>query len=60
SYYLCDNGYGNVEGFLTLYRGVQYHLKEWDRGTCGPQSPMDLFNLRHTSARNVIEQTLGC
>ncbi|KAL0400320.1 UNVERIFIED_CONTAM: hypothetical protein Sradi_2375300 [Sesamum radiatum] len=28
NYYLCDNGYGNVEGFLTPYRGVRYHLKE--------------------------------
>ncbi|XP_012844392.1 PREDICTED: uncharacterized protein LOC105964429 isoform X1 [Erythranthe guttata] len=27
--YLCDNGYTNGEGFLTLYRGVRYHLKEW-------------------------------
>ncbi|KAL0396244.1 UNVERIFIED_CONTAM: hypothetical protein Scaly_0072800 [Sesamum calycinum] len=31
-YYLFDNGYSNVEGFLTPYRGVRYHLKEWDRG----------------------------
>ncbi|KAL0423177.1 UNVERIFIED_CONTAM: hypothetical protein Sradi_0852500 [Sesamum radiatum] len=59
NYYLCDNGYGNVEGFLTPYRGVRYHLKEWDRGTGGPQSPRELFNLRHASARNVIERTFG-
>ncbi|KAL0423567.1 UNVERIFIED_CONTAM: hypothetical protein Sradi_0891500 [Sesamum radiatum] len=31
-YYLYDNGYSNVEGFLMPYRGVRYHLKEWDRG----------------------------
>ncbi|KAL0408306.1 UNVERIFIED_CONTAM: hypothetical protein Sradi_1765000 [Sesamum radiatum] len=55
SYYLCDNGYGNVEGFLTPYCGVRYHL----RGAGGPQSPRELFNLRHASARNVIERTFG-
>ncbi|KAL0301353.1 UNVERIFIED_CONTAM: hypothetical protein Sradi_6412100 [Sesamum radiatum] len=59
NYYLCDNGYGNVEGFLTPYRGVRYHLKEWDRGNGGPQCPRELFNLRHASARNVIERTFG-
>ncbi|KAK4397555.1 hypothetical protein Sango_1592100 [Sesamum angolense] len=59
NYYLCDNGYPNGEGFLTPYRGVRYHLKEWDRGGGGPQSPQELFNLKHASARNVIERTFG-
>ncbi|KAK4404488.1 hypothetical protein Sango_0817400 [Sesamum angolense] len=36
-----------------------YHLKEWDPGTGGPQSPRELFNLRHASAQNAIEQTFG-
>ncbi|KAL0295556.1 UNVERIFIED_CONTAM: hypothetical protein Sangu_2507300 [Sesamum angustifolium] len=36
NYYLCDNGYANAEGFLTPYRGVRYHLRNWDRGTGGP------------------------
>ncbi|KAL8528287.1 hypothetical protein ACS0TY_005914 [Phlomoides rotata] len=30
NYYLCDNGYPNCEGFLTLYKGVRYHLSEWN------------------------------
>ncbi|KAL0358133.1 UNVERIFIED_CONTAM: hypothetical protein Scaly_1499000 [Sesamum calycinum] len=55
NYYLCDNGYRNVEGFLTLYHGVRYHLKEWDRGCGGPQTTRELFNLGHSSARNIIE-----
>ncbi|KAL0401180.1 UNVERIFIED_CONTAM: hypothetical protein Slati_4147900 [Sesamum latifolium] len=59
NYYLCDNGYKNGEGFLTPYRGVRYHLREWDRGTGGPQNRHELFNLRHSSARNVIERTFG-
>ncbi|KAL0453796.1 UNVERIFIED_CONTAM: hypothetical protein Slati_1357700 [Sesamum latifolium] len=45
------------KGFLTPYRGVRYHLKEWDRG--GPQNARELFNLRHAAARNVIERSFG-
>ncbi|KAL0454243.1 UNVERIFIED_CONTAM: hypothetical protein Slati_0763500 [Sesamum latifolium] len=59
NYYLCDNGYANAEGFLTPYRGVRYHLREWDRGAGGPQNKQELFNLKHSSARNVIERTFG-
>ncbi|KAL0463226.1 UNVERIFIED_CONTAM: hypothetical protein Slati_0210200 [Sesamum latifolium] len=55
NYYLCDNGYINGHGFLTPYRGVRYHLSEWDRGAAGPQNKEEFFNLRHSSARNVIE-----
>ncbi|KAL0361262.1 UNVERIFIED_CONTAM: hypothetical protein Sradi_3810700 [Sesamum radiatum] len=58
-YYLCDNGYMNGDGFLAPYRGVRYHLREWDRGTIGPQNKEELFNLKHSSARNVIERTFG-
>ncbi|KAL2251364.1 UNVERIFIED_CONTAM: hypothetical protein Sindi_2258700 [Sesamum indicum] len=58
-YYLCDNGYANAEGFLTPYRGVRYHLHEWDSGAGGPQDKFEFFNLKHSSARNVIERTFG-
>ncbi|KAL0283248.1 UNVERIFIED_CONTAM: hypothetical protein Sangu_2902800 [Sesamum angustifolium] len=53
NYYLCDNGYANVEGFLMPYRGVRYHLREWDHGTGGPRNKEELFNLKHSSACNV-------
>ncbi|KAL0430313.1 UNVERIFIED_CONTAM: putative nuclease HARBI1 [Sesamum radiatum] len=59
NYYLCDNGYSNSEGFLTPYRGVRYHLRDYDRGSGGPQNKEELFNLRHSSAHNVIERTFG-
>ncbi|KAL0347869.1 UNVERIFIED_CONTAM: hypothetical protein Scaly_1802900 [Sesamum calycinum] len=59
NYYLCDNGYANADGFLTPYRGVRYHLREWDRTAGGPQNKEELFNLKHSSARNVIERTFG-
>ncbi|KAL0430505.1 UNVERIFIED_CONTAM: hypothetical protein Sradi_0676500 [Sesamum radiatum] len=59
NYYLCYNGYANADGFLTPYRGVCYHLQEWDRGHGGLQNPRELFNLKHSSARNVIERAFG-
>lgn len=58
-YYLCDNGYANSNGFLTPFRGVRYHLKEWGPGTEAPQNPIELFNMRHTKARNVIERAFA-
>lgn len=58
-YYLCDNGYANSEGFLTPFRGVRYHLKEWGPGTESPQNAIELFNMRHTKARNVIERAFA-
>ncbi|KAL0394827.1 UNVERIFIED_CONTAM: hypothetical protein Slati_4448900 [Sesamum latifolium] len=59
NYYLCDNVYANGEGFLTPYRGVRYHLKEYDRGGGGPQNAREVFNLRHAAARNIIERSFG-
>ncbi|XP_011100998.1 protein ALP1-like [Sesamum indicum] len=59
NYYLCDNGYANAEGFLTPYRGVRYHLRDWDTGVGGPQNYREFFNLKHASAHNVIERTFG-
>ncbi|XP_073034320.1 uncharacterized protein [Primulina eburnea] len=59
SYYLCDNGYANVEGFLTPYRRVRYHRDAWGNRACGPQDYKELFNWRHSQARNVIERAFG-
>ncbi|XP_041993309.1 uncharacterized protein LOC121743961 isoform X1 [Salvia splendens] len=58
-YYLCDNGYANSNGFLTPYKGVRYHLREWGPGTACPQNPRELFNMRHTRARNIIERAFA-
>ncbi|XP_039119008.1 uncharacterized protein LOC120255179 [Dioscorea cayenensis subsp. rotundata] len=57
-YYLCDAGYTNGEGFLVPYRGQCYHLNEW-RQNNHPQSKEELFNYKHSSARNVIERCFG-
>ncbi|KAL0386031.1 UNVERIFIED_CONTAM: hypothetical protein Sradi_2997400 [Sesamum radiatum] len=59
NYYLCDNGYAKTDGFLTPYHGVRYHLCEWDRSVGGPQNKVELFNSKHSCARNVIERTFG-
>lgn len=59
SYYLCDNGYANSEGFLTPFKGVRYHLKEWGPANQRPNSPKEMFNMRHTMARNVIERAFA-
>lgn len=57
-YYLCDAGYMNGEGFLAPYRGQMYHLKEWRHGA-QPTTPQEYFNMKHSSARNVIERCFG-
>ncbi|GJX42246.1 ALP1-like protein [Tanacetum coccineum] len=54
-YYLVDTGYTNGEGFLGPYRDEKYRLKDWCDGH-QPTTPKELFNMRHSSARNVIER----
>ncbi|XP_020266770.1 uncharacterized protein LOC109842285 [Asparagus officinalis] len=56
-YYLCDAGYTTQPGFISPYRGVRYHLKEFTGRT--PQNRRELFNLRHSSLRSKIEPTFG-
>jgi len=58
-YYLGDAGYALTEYCLTPYRGVRYHLKEWKKNNEAPVNPKELFNLRHSSLRNVIERGYG-
>lgn len=56
---MCDGGYTNGEGFLAPYRGVRYHLKEWDSGSAAPENYREYFNMKHSKARNVIERAFG-
>ncbi|XP_028097428.1 uncharacterized protein LOC114297232 [Camellia sinensis] len=57
-YYLVDAGYTNGEGFLAPYRGQRYHLSTWREGGA-PTTPQEFFNMRHSSARNVIDRCFG-
>nr|KAJ0188434.1 hypothetical protein LSAT_V11C900485350 [Lactuca sativa] len=56
TYYLCDAGYTNGGGFLTPYRGQRYHLNDWSQP---PTNAKELYNMRHSSARNIIERCFG-
>ena len=58
-YYLADAGYAISKFCLVPYRGVRYHLKEWMRGNQQPVNKEELFNLRHSSLRNVVERIFG-
>ncbi|XP_057756108.1 uncharacterized protein LOC130975314 [Arachis stenosperma] len=58
-YYLVDAGYTNGRGFLSPYRNVRYHVNEWVQGHQAPQNCLELFNKKHSSARNVIERCFG-
>jgi hypothetical protein len=55
---LVDAGYTNGEGFLAPYRGQRYHLNEWRDGH-QPTTAKEFFNMKHSSARNVIERCFG-
>ncbi|XP_062103773.1 uncharacterized protein LOC133814884 [Humulus lupulus] len=55
-YYLCDAGYPNGEGFLAPYRGQRYHLNDWD---IPPNTPTEFFNMKHSSAGNIVERAFG-
>nr|XP_043623696.1 protein ALP1-like [Erigeron canadensis] len=57
-YYLVDAGYTNGEGFLAPYRGQRYHLNDWRDGY-QPTTPKEFYNMKHSSARNVIERCFG-
>ena len=58
-YYLVDAGYTNGPGFLSPFRSTRYHLKEWAASILGPQTEKELYNLRHSRARNVVERCFG-
>ena len=53
-----DSGYTNGEWFFAPYRGTRYHLSEWREG-CAPINYEEYFNIKHASARNVIERCFG-
>ncbi|XP_057491897.1 protein ANTAGONIST OF LIKE HETEROCHROMATIN PROTEIN 1-like [Actinidia eriantha] len=57
-YYLVDGGYTNGEGFLVPYRGQRYHLSTWRDGL-QLENAGKFFNMKHSSARNVIERCFG-
>ncbi|CAN6464155.1 unnamed protein product [Victoria cruziana] len=59
-YYLADEGYPNIRGLLTPYRGYRYHISEFSTAsTRHMSSPEELFNYRHSSLRTTVERAFG-
>lgn len=74
-FFLADSGFPHCWELLIPYRNVRYHLAEWRRAQlrciylllhelgctdlCRPVNREELFNLRHASARNVVEWIFG-
>ena len=47
---------------LNPFRGVRYHLKEWNNAIAAnilPQNSRELFNMRHSKPRNVVKSIYG-
>ncbi|KAI7951580.1 hypothetical protein MJO28_007264 [Puccinia striiformis f. sp. tritici] len=58
-FYLADAGYGLSRNILVPYRGTRYHLREQALAGQRPETKEELYNLRHSSLRNVIERCFG-
>lgn len=71
-YYLADAGYVSSDLTIIPYSGgVRYYLKEWlqplddahrsskKQVDLRPVDAKELFNLRHSSLRNVVERVFG-
>ena len=56
-FFLVDVGYVVRPGFLPPYQGTGYYLREY--GVKSPQNPRELFNLRHSSLRVIVERAFG-
>ncbi|GFP98925.1 putative nuclease harbi1 [Phtheirospermum japonicum] len=59
NYFVEDCGYPNRRQFLAPYRGTRYHLKDFTGQGRDPNNAKELFNLRHSSLRNVVERIFG-
>lgn len=57
-YYLVDNKFPNVPGFIAPYPRTPYHSKEFPSGY-QPQNACELFNQRHSLLRSVTARTFG-
>jgi hypothetical protein len=49
-----------MDGLLVVpYPKTRYHLKEWDLQGRNPENMKELFNLRHSSLRTIVERAFG-
>lgn len=59
NFILADAGYVLSKRVLTPFRATRYHLKEFGATSEKPGTAKELFNLRHSKMRNVVERTIG-
>ncbi|KAJ6881744.1 hypothetical protein NC651_028371 [Populus alba x Populus x berolinensis] len=57
-YYLVDNKYTNMPGFIAPYNGISCHLNEYSGGY-PPRDSRELFNQRHAVLRNTTDRSFG-
>lgn len=59
-FFLADSGFSpRFESILTPFSGTRYNLKRFEEAQSRPQTPQELFNLRHASLGVVAERTFG-
>jgi hypothetical protein len=58
-YYLGDGGYSSSQRLLVPYRGTRYHLQESARAGLRPATYQELWNLRHSQLRTLVERVIG-
>ena len=56
-YYLCDDAYAHIRGFMASYRNVMYCLGDFSRRRA--LTNKEKFNHAHAKLRNVIERAFG-
>lgn len=56
-YYLADAGFGTRKGIVIPYHGPRYHLNE--AAGQRPRNSKELYNLRHSQLRTVVERVFG-
>src|SRR6185437_8287302 len=58
-YLLADTDYNCSHRLLTPFRGIRCHLQKSARRGLRPETPEELYNLRHSQARVIVEKALG-
>ncbi|XP_073140316.1 uncharacterized protein [Henckelia pumila] len=58
-YYLVDQGYENIDGFIAPYEGVRYQLNEYRGANLLPRNAKELFNHRHSYLSNAIRKAFN-
>lgn len=58
-YYLADAGFGSKPGIVVPFPGIRYYLQDWKDAEALPVNRKELFNLRHSRTRIMVERAFG-